>query len=93
MTKTRIEHDSLGDVPVPEGALYGAQTFRALNNYPISGRTAHPALIRAYLHVKSAAATANARCKSITEENEKLITQAIQELLQTPEKEWPQFFR
>ncbi|MGZ3667055.1 MAG: hypothetical protein ACXVDA_21525, partial [Ktedonobacterales bacterium] len=34
---TRIEHDSLGDVAVPATALYGAQTQRAVENFPISG--------------------------------------------------------
>ena len=34
---TRIERDSMGTMQVPESALYGAQTARALNNFPISG--------------------------------------------------------
>src|SRR5260370_27662027 len=56
---TRIEHDSLGDVAVPAGALYGAQTQRAVENYPISWMHAHPAMIRATVLVKKAAALAN----------------------------------
>ena len=40
---TRIERDSLGEVHVPADALYGAQTQRAVNNFPISGlRPAYP---------------------------------------------------
>jgi aspartate ammonia-lyase len=63
-----------------------------LQNYPISGRTAHPALIRAYLRVKSAAAMANLKCKAITEEQSSSITSAVNQLLAIPEKEWPNIF-
>ncbi len=56
---TRIEHDSLGDVRVPVEAMWGAQTQRAVENYPISGLHAHPALIRATMLVKKAAALTN----------------------------------
>ena len=37
MTGTRIEHDSMGDVEVPADALWGAQTQRAVDNFPVSG--------------------------------------------------------
>lgn len=46
--KTRTEVDSLGSVSVPADALYGAQTARAIENYPSSGFRAHPVLIRSY---------------------------------------------
>jgi aspartate ammonia-lyase len=59
MTEFRREKDSLGFVEVPAGAYYGAQTERAVKNYPISGMRAHPALIRAIGMVKRAAAEAN----------------------------------
>lgn len=92
MSTFRDEHDSLGNVQVPAQALYGAQTYRAVQNYPISGRTAHPALIRAYLRIKSAAATANFECKVIDAEKSKLIIQAVDELLKTPATQWPAIF-
>ncbi len=38
MAEYRIEKDSMGDVRVPEDALYGASTQRAIDNFPISGR-------------------------------------------------------
>ena len=38
MTKTRIERDSMGELQVPVDALYGAQTQRAVDNFPISGK-------------------------------------------------------
>jgi aspartate ammonia-lyase len=59
MAETRREKDSLGMVEVPAGAYYGAQTARAVENYPISGMRAHPLLIRAMGMVKRAAAEAN----------------------------------
>jgi len=57
--EVRSEHDSLGKVNVPVEALYGAQTQRAVENYPISGLHAHPALIQATMLVKKAAALTN----------------------------------
>ena len=58
----RIEPDSLGDVEVPAGALYGANTARAVTNFRVSGVTLaeRPELILALGHVKAAAAHANA---------------------------------
>ena len=56
---TRRERDTLGDVAVPDDALYGAQTARAVENFPISGFHAFPAFIRATVLVKKAAAMAN----------------------------------
>jgi len=55
----RIEHDSLGELQVPADALYGAQTQRAIDNFPISGQPMPAAFIRALGLVKAACATAN----------------------------------
>ena len=55
----RNETDSLGAVRVPAEAYYGAQTQRAVENYPISGLRAHPVLIRSIAMVKQSAARAN----------------------------------
>jgi fumarate hydratase class II len=54
--KTRIESDSMGELKVPEDALYGAQTQRAINNFPVSGKSMPEAFVRALLVAKSAAA-------------------------------------
>jgi fumarate hydratase class II len=59
MTEYRIEHDSLGEVRLPRAAYYGPQTQRAVENFPISGRTMPRELIHALGLVKWAAATAN----------------------------------
>ncbi|MEA2488754.1 MAG: aspartate ammonia-lyase [Acidobacteriota bacterium] len=55
----RVERDTLGEVPVPADALYGAQTQRAVQNYPVSGLREHPLFIRAFIYLKKAAALAN----------------------------------
>ena len=57
---TRTERDSLGERAVPAEAYYGIQTVRAVENFPISGLRAHPALIVATAQIKLAAAQANA---------------------------------
>ncbi len=56
---TRSERDSLGERAVPAEAYFGVQTVRAVENFPISGFRAHPALIVATAQVKLAAAQAN----------------------------------
>ena len=59
MPDTRIERDSLGEVRVPLDALYGAQTQRAVDNFPISGEVLPRAFIAALGSIKVAAAKAN----------------------------------
>jgi len=56
----RVERDSMGDVLVPADALWGAQTQRAVENFPISGEPLHPDLIIALASIKGVAATVNA---------------------------------
>ena len=56
---TRVERDSMGALEVPREALYGAQTQRAVNNFPISGLPLPHAFLQALLQVKAAAARAN----------------------------------
>ncbi|HEX4651479.1 MAG TPA: lyase family protein, partial [Granulicella sp.] len=77
----RIEKDSLGTIEVPDDALYGAQTARAIQNFPISGLRAHPALIRAIGMVKRAAAEANGQLGTITPERADAIARAAQEVI------------
>ena len=60
-TADRVERDSMGELKVPAAALWGAQTQRAVNNFPISGRHMPRAFIRAVALIKQAAAAANAR--------------------------------
>src|SRR5581483_8513618 len=55
----RIEHDTMGEMRVPSAALYGAQTARAIENFPISGLRFPRPFLRALGLVKSAAARVN----------------------------------
>ncbi|MCW4455422.1 class II fumarate hydratase [Flavobacterium sp. MXW15] len=58
--KYRVEHDSMGELKVPAEALWGAQTQRAVQNFPVSGQRMPRAFIRALGLVKAAAAEVNA---------------------------------
>ncbi|MBW4027209.1 MAG: aspartate ammonia-lyase [Acidobacteria bacterium] len=81
MAEVRKEKDSLGFVEVPAKAYYGAQTARAVENYPISGMRAHPQLIRAFGMVKRAAAEANKELGLIEDTRADAIIQAAQEVI------------
>ncbi len=61
MDDYRIEHDTMGEVRVPAQALWGAQTQRAVENFPISGVRVEPAVIRSLARIKAAAAVVNGR--------------------------------
>jgi aspartate ammonia-lyase len=77
----RIEKDTLGEVSVPEDALYGAQTQRAVENYPISGLREHPELIRAFILLKRAAALANHELDAMDERRANAIVAACDQIL------------
>ncbi len=81
MSAVRKEKDSLGFVEVPERAYYGAQTARAVENYPISGMRAHPLLIGAFGMVKQAAAEANKELGVLDDRRADAIIQAAQEVI------------
>src|SRR5258708_3817777 len=78
---TRRERDTLGEVSVPEDALYGAQTGGAVDNFPISGFHAFPAFIRATVLVKKAAAMANADSGRLPQDLCRAIVAACDEVL------------
>ena len=77
----RIEHDSLGDVQVPADALYGAQTRRAVENFPVSGHTAHRGFIWASAAVKLAAAMVHTELGLLDDEIGKTIQSAAREVM------------
>lgn len=81
MRRMRIERDTLGEVMVPEDALYGAQTQRAVENFPISGMRAHPWFIRATIELKKACARANGEVGALTPEQSRAIVEACDRLL------------
>jgi fumarate hydratase class II len=57
----RVEHDTMGEVRVPTAALWGAQTQRAVENFPISGLGIDPDVVHALARIKASAARVNAR--------------------------------
>jgi len=83
--KTRIERDSMGELEVPETALYGAQTQRAIDNFPVSDKTMPEAFIRALLTAKSAAAQANAKLELLPVNVANAISEVVGELLASPD--------
>jgi len=69
---TRVEHDSMGEVRVPAEAKYGAQTQRAVENFPISGRPIESRLVRALAMVKGEAARVNATLDEVPQVDERI---------------------
>lgn len=85
----RQEKDSIGTKEIPANVYYGVQTARAVENYPISGMRAHPALIRAIGMVKYAAAQANKELGLVDGKRADAIMKAAQEVI---DGKWNQFF-
>jgi len=77
----RTEHDTMGAVEVPDDAYYGAQTQRAVENFPISGKTMPPELIHALGLVKWACAKANAELGLLQSGRSPLNEEQIEALL------------
>jgi len=85
----RTEKDSLGEVQVPADALYGAQTQRAVDNFPISDYTLPETFLRAVVSIKRAAAESNASLGILPETVARAIMDACDSL--TPEMYARQF--
>ncbi len=81
MSDTRIERDSMGELQVPLAALYGAQTQRAVDNFPVSGLRMPAQFIRALVLAKAAAARANVELEQLTAAQGEAIVKACDELL------------
>ena len=80
-TDSRIERDSFGDIAVPSWALWGAQTERSFENFPIGGQRMPIEVIHALARVKLAAAQVNAAKGLIKPEIAKAIVEAAQEVI------------
>ncbi len=80
MNEFRTERDSMGEVQVPKTALYGAQTQRAVDNFPISGVRFSRAFIRALALVKAAGAQANQSLDLLESEKAEAIVKAAQQV-------------
>jgi len=78
---TRREIDPLGEKELPKDAYYGIQTFRAIENFPISGLREPFVFIKAYIYIKKAAAIVNKEVGWLKEETANAIIQACDEVL------------
>lgn len=82
MSEQRIERDSMGELKVPRDALYGAQTQRAINNFPVSGQAMPVAFIHAIARVKLAAARVNRDLQLLDAERAEAIVEAAQAIIE-----------
>jgi fumarate hydratase class II len=87
MGDTRIEKDSMGEVPVPAARDYGAQTARSLSNFPIGEERMPLALIRAYGLLKASAAEANRDLGLLPAELADAIIAAAEEIARDARRE------
>ena len=78
----RMEHDSMGEVRVTSSAYWGAQTQRAIDNFPISGLRLQPGFIRAQGIIKRAAALANMACDNLDPDVGRAIVKAAEEVIE-----------
>ena len=81
MTNTRTERDSMGEFQVPSDALYGAQTARAVANFPVSGLHFPRTFILALGAIKHAAAEVNVEMGLLDPDLSRLIGQAADEVM------------
>ena len=77
----RLEQDSLGEKEIPSEVYYSIQTLRAVENFPVSGRTERTELIHAYVTVKKAAALTNIQLGFIDKERGEAILKAADDVL------------
>ena len=81
MSTTRVERDSLGELPVPADALYGIQTERARRNFPISHLRPLPAFVDAVVQIKKAAALTHKETRRLDPKLADAIVRAADEVL------------
>ncbi|MBD3641204.1 MAG: class II fumarate hydratase [Marinobacter sp.] len=81
MSEFRTEKDSLGDIHVPADALWGAQTQRAVDNFPVSGQPMPANFIKAVAQIKKAAAEANTSLGLLDNARRDAIVQACDALI------------
>ena len=79
--KSRIDYDSLGPVKVSSDAYYGPFTGRAMKQYHVTGKTAHPTLIKSFVMIKRSAAIANMKTKVISRKQGLAIVKACDKII------------
>ncbi len=85
----RKERDSLGEKEIPEEVLYGVQTKRAMENFPVTGRTERPEFIESYILLKKACAQVNMEIGELEDEKGGYIIKACEKLLE--KDDYPNF--
>ena len=88
MNKTRTEKDSMGEVEVPADALYGAQTQRAVLNFPVSQQRMPVRFIKALIQIKKAAARANQNLETLSQKPSSELA-----IARWPTRIWNSIFR
>ena len=89
-SKVRVVSDSMGKIDIPKDALYGAQTQRAINNFPISGITFNKHFISSVVIIKRSAAIVNYKLKLINKKQSSAIIKACDYVLKNNiSKEFP----
>jgi fumarate hydratase, class II len=83
----RIEKDTLGEVRIPENALWGAQTQRSIQNFQIGNEIMPYEIIESLIEIKRAAAKANFECGSLSDDKAKIIEATCLELIQNNYKD------
>lgn len=80
---TRKEHDFIGELEIPNDKYYGVQTYRAIENFQISGRTLkdYPFFIKAFAQIKKAAAITNGELKVIGSKEADALAKACDEVM------------
>jgi aspartate ammonia-lyase len=86
-TNTRTEKDPLGELQVPADALYGVQTLRAVQNFPISGLKPLPAFVEAVVRIKRAAAITHKETGRLDAKLADAIIKAADEILSGQHRE------
>ncbi len=86
--QTRIERDSLGERAIPADAYYGIQTYRALENFPISGMRPKAAYVDATVRIKKCAALVNKALGLLDARRADAIVEACNEILTGRLREW-----
>jgi len=79
---SREETDQLGTLLIPDHALWGIHTQRALENFNISGIPVHPLLIKSYAQVKKACAVVNSELEFLDREKTNAITRTCDEIIE-----------
>lgn len=82
----RYEKDNIGSLPLPDDAVYGINSARAVSNFPVSGERVNPYFIKAYLQAKLAAAETNNNCSLLDHKKYEAIVKAIENLLDETDK-------